>query len=77
MIQYYREENGDYLAVDLDTANYYREAWGKVGYEGRATAIEGLVTSMCTTGIGAEHLQLRCTEVDKSEVPAEWLEAIG
>jgi hypothetical protein len=43
--------NGDFLAVDTTTNRYYRENFGQDHFEGRATAIAGLVGSVCTTGI--------------------------
>ncbi len=69
-VRYYREPNGDYLMV-----------WGRPfdsegNREGRATAIGGLVTSVCTTALGPAFLR-SCTPVLKGDVPAEWLEAIG
>ena len=51
MILYYREKNGDFLAIDTDTNAYYRQVFGQDHFEGRATAIAGLVGSVCTTGI--------------------------
>ena len=66
---YYKEPNGDYL--------YCRPKPYRLGmYEGRATAIEGLVSSVCTTGISSEFL-VGCKKVRKRDVPQEWLEAIG
>ena len=39
MIVFYREDNGDYLAIDTATNAYYRTNFGKDHFEGRATAI--------------------------------------
>jgi hypothetical protein len=50
MLLFYRESNGDYLLADHSTASYYARI-GKPGLvEGRATAIAGDATSVCTTG---------------------------
>jgi hypothetical protein len=46
MILFYREDNGDYLAIDTATNAYYLTNFGKDQYEGRATAIKGLVGSV-------------------------------
>lgn len=77
MILYYREQNGDYLAIDTSTNRYYRTAFGKDHYEGRATAIASLVTSVCTTSISREFLRGECKRVQKAKVPVKWLRAIG
>ena len=45
MIAFYQEHNGDYLAIDTATNAFYRDNFGKDHFEGRATAIEGLVGS--------------------------------
>ena len=55
-IAYYEESNGDFLAVDTATNRYYRENFGQDHFEGRATAIAGLVGSVCTTGIPRHQL---------------------
>jgi len=54
MIRYYREANGDYLAIDAETNVYYRRVLGCDHFEGRAAAIAGLAGSVCTTGEQAE-----------------------
>ena len=56
MIAYYEESNGKFLAVDTATNRYYRENFGQDHFEGRATAIAGLVGSVCTTGIPRHQL---------------------
>lgn len=76
MIFFYREKNGDYLAINTDTNRYYLDNFGQDHFEGRGTAIAGLVTSVCTTGISREFLQT-CKRIAKSNVPAEWQKAIG
>lgn len=77
MILFYRERNGDYLAIDTATNRYYRDNFGKDHFEGRATAIAGLVSSVCTTGISREFLHQECRRVAKRHVPAPWRQAIG
>ena len=76
MLHYYREENGDYLAINPETAR--RDSFNPMYqiYEGRATAITGLVSSICTTGISGAFLE-KCSRVKKTQVPREWLEAIA
>ena len=77
MILYYRERNGDYLAINAGTNRYYRTALGKDRYEGRATAIASLVTSVCTTSISRDFLRTNCQRLPKAKVPANWLRVIG
>lgn len=74
MIVFYRENNGDFLAIDTATNRYYRV---DDHFEGRATAIAGLVGSVCTTGISRKYLKQHCRRVAKSRVPEEWQRAIG
>jgi hypothetical protein len=77
MTRYYREPNGDYLAIWYD--NGFRLDRDGKGYQkifdGRATALAGLVGSVCSTGIG-ERFRRRCKRVERSDVPHEWLRAI-
>jgi hypothetical protein len=77
MILYFQESNGDYLAIDSSTNAYYRRCFGQDHFEGRATAIAGLIGSVCTTGISREFLRGNCKRVGKAKVPAEWRRAIG
>jgi hypothetical protein len=77
MIQFFRENEGDYLAIDTATNRFYLTAYGKDHFEGRATAIQGLVGSVCTTGISRDFLRSHCRKVAKARVPAEWQKAIG
>lgn len=77
MVLYYREGNGDYLAIETETNAYYRRNFGQDHFEGRATAIAGLIGSVCTTGISREFLKAHCRRVAKANIPAEWLRAIG
>ncbi len=77
MIQFYQEQSGDYLAIDTASNAYYRQVRGQDHFEGRATAIAGLVSSVCTTGISRDYLAEKCKRVARAGVPAEWLRAIG
>jgi hypothetical protein len=71
-LKYYRERNkdGDYLSVDPSSAE------GKALLEARATAIQGLRSSVCTTSVHVHYLRLKCRRVRKADVPAEWLEVL-
>lgn len=75
MLRYYKEPNGDYLAVNMDAAYVTRHAANSEFeiLEGRATAIAGLISSVCTTGISGAFLS-GCKRVKRSQVPNEWLE---
>jgi len=77
MIHFYREQNGDYLAIDTETNRYYRDHFGQDHFEGRATAIAGLVSSVCTTGVSRDFLRQECKRVAKRRVPIAWRKAIG
>ena len=77
MILYFREKNGDYLAIDTSTNSYYRRLFGKDHLEGRATAVAGLVGSVCTTGVSREFLRTNCKRIARAKVPVQWREAIG
>jgi hypothetical protein len=77
VILFYREKTGDYLAVDTDTNRYFRRVLGHDTFEGRATAITGLVGSVCTTGISREYLRASCQRLARVKVPAAWRRAIG
>jgi hypothetical protein len=77
MIVYYQESNGDFLAIDTTTNHYYLRNLGQDHFEGRATAIEALVGSVCTTGISREYLRTHCKRVSRARVSPEWLRAIG
>jgi hypothetical protein len=77
VILYFREGNGDFLAIDTSTNSYYHRLYGKDHYEGRATAIAGQVGSVCTTAVAREFLRSNCQRVSKAKVPAEWRRAIG
>ena len=74
-MRYYREkETNDFLCVDMSTLSYYQQTQRKNYVEGRATAIENLPTSVCTTGISLDYLRKNCQRVSKSQVPKEYLE---
>jgi len=79
-VRYYREPNGDYLAIDYPSHKHYASARNSVlgcrCWEGRATCISGLITSVCTTGISGTFL-MGCVKVRKADVPPEWIQAIG
>jgi hypothetical protein len=77
VITFYRENGGDFLAIDTATNRFYRDNYGRDDFEGRATAIESLVSSVCTTGISRAFLKTKCKRVAKAKVPTEWLQAIG
>lgn len=77
MIRYYRERDGDYLAIETSTNEYYWRCFGKDHFEGRATAIAGQVGSVCTTAVSREFLRRECKRVARSNVPSEWLKYIG
>jgi hypothetical protein len=77
MIRFYREQNGDYLAIDTSTNRYYLHLFGKDHFEGRVTAIESLITSVCTTAISRDFVRSNCKRVPKARVPTDWLQAIG
>jgi hypothetical protein len=71
---FYRErDSGDYLAV-FPAESTYRD--GQRVCDGRATAIAGLLTSVCTTGIGDRYLRGNCTRVRRRQVPADWLKSL-
>jgi hypothetical protein len=65
-LNYYQEPNGDYLAVDPT---------GQPPFDGRAAAIAGLPSSVCSTGISQEFLN-QCRPVHEKSVPPEWRKAI-
>lgn len=77
MILYYREHNGDFLAIDTSTNSYYLRIFGKDHFEARATAIERQVGSVCTTAVSREFLRTNCMRVARANVPKAWRRAIG
>jgi hypothetical protein len=70
-VEFYREPNGDFLCIWAVNGRNPDGTWS-----GRATAIEGIASSVCTTGISDEYLAT-CERVDREAVPAEWLRHIG
>ena len=72
-IQYYREPNGDYLAVQLPA---WKKENGQGLYEGRSACIGGVASSVCTGSVGGRFLRT-CRKVSKRQVPKEWRKAIG
>ncbi len=77
MILFFREENGDFLAIDTGTNRYYLDHFGQDHFEGRATAIAGLVGSVCTTVVSRDFLKTNCRRVSRAAVPADWRKVIG
>jgi hypothetical protein len=77
MVRFFKERNGDYLAVETGTNRYCLDTLGRDEFEGRAAAIPGLVGSVCTTGISRAYLKTHCNRVPKANVPSAWLKAIG
>jgi hypothetical protein len=77
MTFFFRENNGDYLAIETATNAYYRSNLGRDHFEGRATAIGGVVGSVCTTAISRDYLRQNCAKAAKAKVPADWRRAIG
>lgn len=49
---------------------------GKALFEARATAIKGVLTSVCTTAVSIEFLRDKCHRVRKADIPKEWLEVL-
>jgi len=78
MIQFYRENRSkNYLAIETATNHFYRATFGKNHFEGQATAIEGLVGSVCACGISAGFLRTECQKIGRQSVPEGWRQAIG
>jgi len=73
-LKYYQEQgrHGDYLSVDPQSAGYYRYDT----LEARATAISGVVSSVCTTSVDLNFLRTKCHRVRKADIPANWLERL-
>ncbi len=77
-LKYYQEQDkaGDYLSIDPKTLDYYMRTQGKALFEARATAIKGLVSSVCTTAVSIKWLQTKCHRVRKADIPKQWLEVL-
>jgi hypothetical protein len=76
-MMYYKEDNGDYLAVDPTTLSYYTTNFGRLEYEGRGSAIHGQAGSVQTTVVSKAYLEEHCTRIRKRDVPKDWLKYIG
>ena len=77
MITYYKEENGDYLAVNKDVAyRQFESILGAAQYQALVTGAPGDPDSIYATGVSQSYLNELCTPVDEEEVPEEWREAI-
>ena len=77
-LKYYQERNksGDYISIDPSTNEYYRDNGLGNMYEGRCTAIQGLVDSVCTSSISHAFLRSRARRVSKATIPQEWLDVL-
>jgi hypothetical protein len=72
---FYRESNGDYLCIDVRLCS--EDVTGQRFFDGRAAAVEGLPTSVCTCSVGVRFLKESCRRVRRKDVPQEWLQAMG
>ena len=77
-LKYYQERDkaGDYVSVNPETAEYYRTIGQPSLLEARATAIKGLVSSVCTTSVSVNWLRSHCRRVRKADIPKEWIELL-
>lgn len=71
MIKLYREPTGDYLAMETDSIAYYERVGRPHMRDCIATAIKGLMTSVCSTSADVRFLK-RCKRVSFDEVPLLW-----
>lgn len=78
MIYYQEKDSGDYLCIDERSWRYYKQIYPQDSrrYEGRATAITGQVSSVCTTSLTIEYLRENCKRVLKKDIPQDWLEML-
>lgn len=77
MIAYYKEDNGDYLAVNKEvTYRQFEALLGAAQFQARVTGTPGDPGSVYTTGVSETYLTKQCTPVDADNVPDKWLEAI-
>lgn len=77
-MKYYqeRDKTGDYVSVDPGTAEYYCRI-GQAGMvEGRAPALHGEVSTVCTVSLSREWLNRKCRRVRKADVPQAWRERL-
>ncbi len=72
MLLFYQEPNGDYLCVEHPA---YKVEDGQHIFSVRATAIEGLIGSVCTTATGQRFLKM-CKRIAKRNVPKDWMTAM-
>lgn len=69
MIRYYKEDTGDFLMVDFSPEMRNPDNMPTA----RASAIEGLSGSVCTTSVSLDFLREKCEPVRKTAIPREWL----
>lgn len=70
-LKFYKE-GSDYLVVDT-TQRYL--SGSVVCYTGRGAAIEGTMSSVCSSDPTAGYLKT-CKRVSRKDVPKEWLQAL-
>jgi hypothetical protein len=70
---YSHPPSGDFLAIDPQHWRY--DEFGQRVFEGRGTAVERLITSVCTCAVGESFLA-GCVRVRKTDVPRRWLTTI-
>jgi hypothetical protein len=77
-LKYYQERNKsrDYISIDPSTNEYYLDNGLGNLFEGRCTAIQGAVNSVCTSSVSHNFLHSRCRRVAKASIPAEWLDVL-
>jgi len=68
MIVWYKEANGDYLAIETETEGNMATAGNLYA---RGAAIEGLPTSMATLSVSRTYLEECCAIVPVEQVPEE------
>jgi hypothetical protein len=71
---YFDPESGDYLSV-FPRQVRFDPTTGQRLFDGRAPAVQGLPSSVCTCTIGEEYLS-GCVRVRRGEVPSRWRRAI-
>jgi hypothetical protein len=77
MITFFKEENGDYLAVNKDIEyRQFESLLGGAQYQALVTGAPGDPDSIYATSVSQSYLSDECTPVDREEVPQEWREAI-
>lgn len=75
-LEYYRDPDGDYLAVNKAACVNPWDCRGFRQFEGRAACIRGKPETVNTTCIAALFLA-RCTRIRKRDVPPAWQERIS